>query len=73
MEINAKAPRKGTLSEHCRFLSVKTDDPEQQAFLAALYAVAVDGGSVTVKHKRRGVARMTFAGIKWLSKSLCTK
>lgn len=65
MEINAKAPKKETLSELCRFLSIKTDDPKQQAFLAALYAVAVDGGTVTVRHKRRGVTRLTFNGMNY--------
>jgi len=73
MEIYAKAPRKGCMSDGCRLLEIKTDDPEQQKFLTALHDFFVRGGSASVKPKGAPMATLRAKGFGYFTKPKTTK
>lgn len=52
MEVKAKAPRKGCITDHVRQLTIKTDDPVNQKFLANLHAIFLDGGTIRIDSKK---------------------
>lgn len=73
MEIYAKAPRKGCMSDGCRLLEIKTDDPEQQKFLTALHDFFVRGGSAIVKPKGAPMSVLRSKGFGYFTKPKTTK
>ena len=60
MEVQAKAPRKGSITDHVRKLTLTTDAVADQKFLAALHAVFLDGGSIQVVSKKPNTPPVTF-------------
>lgn len=52
MEVKAKAQRKGCITDHVRQLTIKTDDPVKQKFLADLHAIFLDGGTIRIDSKK---------------------
>lgn len=52
MEVKAKAPRKGCITDHIRQLTIKTDDPVKQKFLADLHTIFLDGGTIRIDSKK---------------------
>lgn len=53
MEIQAKAPKKKCLTQLVRSMSIKTDNPAQQEFLAVLYATFIEGGVLSIQSDGR--------------------
>lgn len=72
MEITAKAPRKQCISDGCRTITIKTDDPEQQKFLTALHDFFVRGGEAVIKPKNTPMTILVAKGFGYFNEPTTT-